>query len=56
MYVVKYIKDNKTPYIMRGLLRVDNVNLAKQFTDVDTATQVAQEYGYNIEDIMIVNI
>lgn len=56
MYVIKYKLDETTPYVMRGLLRVDNINLAKQFADVDSAMDMAKSYGYAPEDVIIVNI
>lgn len=56
MFVIKYLLDEINPYVMENKLRTNNPKLAKKLKDKSEAKRIAIQYGYNLNEIELVEV
>ena len=56
MIIAKYLLDETNPYIMEHQLRTGNPDLAHKFIDKSEAKRLVLQYGYNLEDIELIEV
>ena len=56
MFVIKYLLDDINSYVMENKLRTNNPKLAKKFKDKPEAEKAVIQYGYNLNEIELVEV
>jgi hypothetical protein len=56
MIIAKYLLDENNPYIMEHQLRTGNPDLAHKFIDKSEAKRLMIQYGYNLDDIELMEV